>query len=99
MTNTLKLSAAAVAAMLAFAGVANAEGVRVSVAGKSRGAVRGEIVQAARSVCEDAVSSDLQGQYGSLDECVAATVDATFAKINAPANTLAMAKPSSVQSR
>ena len=100
MTNTLKLShtfkisALALTAMLALASAAQAEGVKISITGKSRDVVRSEVVQAARSVCEQAVSTDLRDLYGSLDECVSATVDATFAKIATGSGNLAMAAQS-----
>jgi len=98
MTNTLKLSTLALTAMLAIAGAAQAEGVTISTLGKSRDAVRGEVVQAAKSVCEQAVSSDIHDTYGSMEECVSATVDATFAKIATSSGNLALAKQS-VQAR
>ena len=98
MTNTLKISTLALSAMLALAGAAQAEGVKISTLGKSRDAVRSEVVQAARSVCEQAVSTDIHDTYGSLDECVSATVDATFAKLATNSGGLAMVSHS-VQAR
>jgi hypothetical protein len=81
MTNTLKTSIIALSAMFAVAGAAQADGVKISTLGKSREAVRNEVVQAARTVCDQAVSADIHDVYGSMDECVNATVDATFAKL------------------
>ena len=98
MTNTLKISTLALAAMLALAGAAQAEGVRISTLGKSRDAVRSEVVQAAKFVCEQAVSTDLHDLYGSMDECVTATVNATLAQIATTPGSLAMARQS-VQAR
>jgi len=90
MTNTLKISTLALTAMLALAGAAQAEGVKISTVGKSRDAVRGEVIQAARSVCEQALATDTQDVYGSMDECVSATETVAFAKISTSSGGLAM---------
>ncbi len=96
MTPTFKLSALALTAMLALAGAAQAEGqahgVTVSTLGKSRAAVRGEVVRAARTVCAEAVADDIHGAYGSEEECVSATADAAFARMGAAPDRLAMAR-------
>ncbi len=92
MTNTLKISTLALTAMLALAGAAQAEGVKISTVGKSRDAVRGEVIQAARSVCEQALATDFHDLYGSMDECVSATENVAFAKIANVSGGLAMAR-------
>jgi hypothetical protein len=94
MTNIFKISTVALTAILALAGAAQADGVKISTLGKSQAALHNEVVQAAKSVCEQAVASDVRDVYGSMDECVSATETATFAKIAAPSAGLAMAKQS-----
>ncbi len=91
MTKTFKISTLALTAMLALAGAAQAEGVKISTVGKSRDAIRSEVVQAAKAVCDEAVSTDLHDLYGSMDECVSATVSAAYAKIATTPDSLALA--------
>lgn len=90
MTSTLKLSAAALAALLALAGAARADGVKITYSGKSPAAVRTQVVQAAHTVCSEAVATDIRGEYGSFDECVSATVDATLSDMRQRSATIAM---------
>ncbi|HEX7761967.1 MAG TPA: hypothetical protein VF459_20835 [Caulobacteraceae bacterium] len=59
----------AAAAVLAFAGAANAEGVAVKVAGKSPEAVKHDIKMAARKVCDDELSGVFDN-YFMKDACV-----------------------------
>jgi len=91
MTNILKLSTLALTMMLGLSGAAQADGVKIFTTGKNRDALRIEVVEAARSVCEQAVETDIHDTYGSLDECVAATVDATFSKLANTSTNLALA--------
>jgi hypothetical protein len=80
MTTFLKTSTAALVAALALAGVAQAEGVHVNIAGKSPAMIHAEIVQAAKTVCAEASAIDSE-TYGSVEECVPATIAATQLKV------------------
>jgi len=80
MSHTIKLSTAAALAVLALAGVAQAEGVRVTLAGKSPAAIHQDITAAAHAVCTQAVAED-SSAYGGVSECVANTVAAAEEKV------------------
>ena len=73
MTKTIKTSIAAVAAMFALSGMANAEGVRIELTGKDAKTIHAEIVKAAYEVCRD-VGSDTISITTHAD-CVSDTVE------------------------
>lgn len=91
MTNILKTSAVALAAVLSLAGAARAEGVRVAVTGRAPDAVRADVLKAAHAVCNDAVSRDFAGVYGPVDECVSATVQAAYRDLRHQSRAFAVA--------
>jgi len=94
-----KISMAAAVAVLALSGAAHAEGVRVTVAGKSPQVVRAEIERAARSVCTASIDQDVRGAFEDLGDCVDTTVDAAYAQIRQHPSTLAMVDHQAAKSR
>jgi hypothetical protein len=74
MTNLLKTSTIAVAALFAMSGVASAEGVTINLAGKDAHAVRAEIVKAAYKVCRDSGSEYTDFPLASETQCINDTI-------------------------
>jgi hypothetical protein len=72
---------AAAVAVLALSGVAHAEGVRVTVTGKSAATLRADIEHAARTVCTASLDADVRGAYEDLGACVDSAVGAAYAQI------------------
>jgi hypothetical protein len=85
MTNLFKTSIAAVAAVFALSGVARADGVTISLAGKDPQTIHAEIVKAAFQVCRE-VAPDSIALTGQAD-CVSDTI----AKADADARSLYVA--------
>ncbi len=79
MNNLLKTSIAAAAAMFALSGIANAEGVKISLVGKDTKTIHAEIVKAAYEVCRD-VSADAISVTAHSD-CVSDTIDKADAEL------------------
>jgi len=86
MTNTLKISVAAFITAFAIGGVAQAEGIKIDLAGKDAKTIHDEIVQAALAVCRDPASDSVL--ISSQHDCV---VD-TIAKAEADAHLAAATK-------
>lgn len=83
MTSTLKLSAAALTAVLSLAGAARAEGVKITYDVNAPQAARAQVLQAARSVCAEATDQDIRGEYGSFSDCVVNTTHDALQKMRA----------------
>ena len=70
-------------AALAVASSAQAQSIRVPVAGKSAQQVHADIVMAARSVCHRA-TADESLMLDAYTRCLSATVKASLAQLGAP---------------
>ncbi len=84
MTNSIKTALVAFSAVFAFAGVAQAEDVKISVVGKDAKTVQAEIVHAAYRVCR--FSNFNYGGYAVASE--ASCVNDTIAKADADLRSL-----------
>jgi hypothetical protein len=86
MTTTFKTALIAVAAIFAFTGVAQAEGVTINLAGKDAKAVHSEIVSAAYKVCRSTVADFTDYSMASESACVNDTIlkfDAQYRTVSA----------------
>jgi propanediol dehydratase small subunit len=92
MTNIIKIGFCALSAVVCLAGAAQAQEVRINLAGKSPDTVKTEIERAANRVCAIASADELVDRQGATAHCVDDTVSKAQADYARSSTRMAMAQ-------